>query len=174
MVGNSRKIGVHPASSTPDDGQSPVPNPIDSWYLLSEDSKDSTNDEDIEAGRPKDDGSNAVYLQAKALYACGCPSLHVGAVQAVDGVQILRILRTRTRLALQRARSSRWCTGRASGGRSRSQAVRSEVRCTFLLSGTLCTLTSRAVAPSNFLKVLENEYDGMKPVPFEAKAISAC
>jgi hypothetical protein len=54
----------------PDDGQSPVPNPINSWYLLSEDSEDSKNDEDIEAGRPKGDGSNAVYLRAKALYSC--------------------------------------------------------------------------------------------------------
>jgi hypothetical protein len=82
------------------------------------------------------------------------PSLHVGAVQAVDGVQILRPPRTRTRLASQRAKSSRSWTMRESGGRSRSQAVRSEVYTPFISSTSLCVLNLRTVAPSNYLQIL--------------------
>jgi hypothetical protein len=148
--------------------------PVTSWYLVNEDSEDSENDEDIVAGRPKDDGSNAVYLQAKALYTCGCPYLHVGTVQAVDGVQILRPPRTRTRLASQRARSLRSWTVTASGGRSRSQAVRLEVCTPFISSTGLSALTSRTVAPSNYLKVLKSEDGGMTPILFQAKALFAC
>jgi hypothetical protein len=125
-----------------------------------------------EAGRPKDNGSNAVYPQAKALYTCGCLYLHVGTVQTMNGVQIPP--RTQARLALQRARSLRSWTERANGGMSRSQAVRLEVCTPFISSTGLCALTSRTVAPLNYLKVLQSEDGGMMPILFQAKALFAC
>jgi hypothetical protein len=107
----------------PENGNSPVSDSITSWCLLSEDSKsggdpcsgseldvsvdararsfvEDVDDRSMTCTTMTSDELDSLALQAKALYACGCPYPYVGTVQAADGVQILRPPSTRMRSAL--------------------------------------------------------------------------
>jgi hypothetical protein len=74
-----------------------------------------------------------VLFRAKAVLDCECPSPHTGTVQAADGVQILRPLRNRERLASQKARFSRSWTARTSGGGPRSVYAHTSPSCSVKL-----------------------------------------